>query len=90
MLPYSKFVTLYNELSECCKTVENHLNSILGETADVLADFGVDGYKDLTIYYYDENTDSRRTIAIDECAYSSMLKISSKEELLSFLNERTW
>ena len=92
MIAFSKFVELYKELSKYCSEVEKHLNTVLEydleETAGAIVDFGVDGREEFTIFYLDPNKNSNLESAVDEKDYPTMMKITSKNELLSFLSER--
>lgn len=92
MIAFSKFVELYDELYSSISMVEKHLTELLGYDLEVddgvLIDFGVDGEKEFTIYYFDSNEDFNRRALVGEKDYSTMMQITSKEELLSFLDER--
>lgn len=90
MIPYSKFVRIYQELVNCLEVVEKQLNKVLdyGDEHDVLVDFGVDDEKDFTVVYFDYHEGCNQKAVVGEKDYPKMLEISSKEELLSFLGDR--
>ena len=92
MVPFSKFVEIHKEMVECLKVVEQKLDEVLGCTAafedGVLIDFGLDDEKEFDIVYFDYRKGCNQHAVVDEGSYSKMLEINSKDELLSFLEER--
>lgn len=92
MIPFSKFVEIYQEMVECLKVVEQKLNDVLGCTDvfedGVIVDFGIDDEKEFTIVYFDYHKGCNQSATVDEAIYTKMLEINSKDELLSFLEER--
>lgn len=92
MLPYSKFVQIYQELVNCLEVVEKQLNKVLDYDEelgnDVLVDFGVDDEKEFTVVYFDYREGCNLKSVVDESSYVKMLEINSRDELLSFLGER--
>jgi hypothetical protein len=92
MVPFSKFVEIYQEMVDCLKIVEQKLNVVLeyDEEFDsgVLVDFGIDDEKEFDIVYFDYRKGCNQHTVVDEGSYSKMLEINSKDELLSFLEER--
>lgn len=92
MIPYSKFVQIYQELVNCLEVVEKQLNKVLDYDKelgnDVIVDFGVDDEKDFTIVYFDYHKGCNQKATVGEKDYPKMLEISSKEDLLSFLGDR--
>lgn len=92
MIPFSKFVELHEEMSSCLSEIEQHLKSILGYSAEdtegVLVEFGVYNFKEFTIYYKNKNTGQNLKAKVGEKDYPTMMKITSKDELLSFLEDR--
>lgn len=92
MIAFSRFVELHNKMSSSISEVEKHLNTVLEydleKTAGVIVSFGVDGREELTIYYLGSDNNSNLEATVDKYDYSSMMKISSKEELLNFLDSR--
>lgn len=90
VIPYSKFVQIYQELVNCLEIVEKRLNQVLdyGDEHDVLVDFGVDDEKEFTIVYFDYRKGCNQKAKVGEKDYPKMLEIISKEDLLSFLGDR--
>ena len=92
MIPFSKFVEIHKEMVDCLKVVEQKLNDVLGCTDvfenGVIVDFGLDDEKEFTIVYFDYRKGCNLSAVVDEGSYSKMLEINSKDELLSFLEER--
>lgn len=92
MIAFSKFVELNRELSRFCSEVEKHIDTVLEydleKTAGSIVGFGVDGREEFTIFYLDPTSNSNLESAIDEKDYPTMMKISSKDKLLSFLSDR--
>lgn len=92
MIPFSKFVELHEEMSSCLSEIEQHLKSILGYSAEdtegVLVEFGVYNFKEFTIYYKNKNTGQNLKARVGEKDYPTMMQITSKDELLSFLEDR--
>ena len=92
MVPFSKFVEIYQEMLECLKTVEQRLDEVLDYDeefyAGVIVDFGIDDEKEFDIVYFDYRKGCNQHAIVDEGSYSKMLKINSKDELLVFLEER--
>lgn len=92
MIPFSKFVELHNEMSSSCSAIEQHLNTVLEydlkKTPGAIVSFGVDGREELTIYYLGSDNDSNLEATVDKYDYSSMMQITSKEELFNFLDSR--
>ena len=94
MIPFSKFVELHEEMSSCLSEIEQHLKSILGYSAEdtegVLVEFGVYNFKVFTIYYKNKNTGQNLKAKVGEKDYPTMMQITSKDELLSFLEDRVF
>lgn len=92
MIAFSKFVELHEEMSSCLSEIEQHLKSVLGydpkDNKGVLVDFGVYNLKEFTIYYKETNTGHNLKAIVGEKDYPTMMQITSKDELLSFLKER--
>ena len=92
MIPFSKFVELHEEMSSCLSEIEQHLKSILEYSAEdtegVLVEFGVYNFKEFTIYYKNKNTGQNLKAKVGEKDYPTMMQITSKDELLSFLEDR--
>lgn len=88
MVPFSKFVELHEELISCCGVVEQHLNSILGDDVETFVEFGVDDELQFGILCSDNLLGFKLKSVVGKEDYSTMLKITSKSELLSFLEER--
>lgn len=92
MVDFSKIVELIRELNSCISKVKEFLDEVLGYDLEVddgvIVTFDAEGKDCLTIYYYDDNEDCSRKALVGEQDYSTMMKITSKEELLSFLDER--
>ena len=90
MIPYSKFVHIYQELVNCLEVVEKQLNKVLdyGDEHEVLVDFGVDDEKEFTVVYFDYREGCNLKSVVDESSYVKMLEINLRNELLSFLGER--
>ena len=92
MIAFSKFVELNRELNRSCSEVEKHIDKVLEydleKTAGSIVDFGVDGREEFTIFCLDHINNSNLESAIDEKDYLTMMKITSKDELLSFLSDR--
>lgn len=90
MIAFSKFAELHNKMSSYCSTIEQHINAVLGydleKTAGAIVSYGVDGREELTIYYL--GGDSNLESTVDKYDYVSMMQITSKEELLNFLDSR--
>ena len=91
MIAFSKFVELHEEMSSCLSEIEQHIKSVLGYTPDdnkgVLVEFGVYNFKEFTIVFRDPSSGCNLKARIGEKDYETMMQISSKEELLSFLKE---
>lgn len=92
MIAFSKFVELHEELSSCLSEIEQHLKSTLGydskDNEGVLVEFGVYNFKEFTIYYKNKNTGQNLKAKVGEKDYPTMMQITSKDELLSFLEDR--
>lgn len=92
MIAFSKFVELHEEMSSCLSEIEQHLNQFLGysveDTEGVLVEFGVYNFKEFTIYYKNKNTGQNLKAKVGEKDYPTMMQITSKDELLSFLEDR--
>lgn len=92
MIPFSKFVELHNEMSSAVSNIEQYLNTVLEydleKTTGAIVSFGVDGREELTIYYLGSDNESNLEATIDKYDYSSMMQITSKEELFNFLDSR--
>ena len=92
MVDFSKIVELNRELNSCISKVKELLDEVLGydlEVGDgVILTFDAEGKDCLTIYYYDDNEDCNRKALVGEQDYSTMMKLTSKDELLSFLSDR--
>lgn len=92
MIAFSKFVELHEEMSSCLSKIEQHLKSVLGydpkDNEGVLVDFGVYNSKVFTIIYKDFNSGCNSKALVGEKDYPTMMQITSKDELLSFLKER--
>jgi hypothetical protein len=94
MIAFSKFVELHEEMSSCLSEIEQHLKSTLGydpkDNEGVLVEFGVYNFKEFTIYYKNKNTGQNLKAKVGEKEYPTMMKITSKDELLSFLEARVF
>ena len=94
MIAFSKFVELHEEMSSCLSEIEQHLKSALGydpkDNEGVLVEFGVYNFKEFTIYYKNKNTGQNLKAKVGEKEYPTMMKITSKDELLSFLEARVF
>lgn len=92
MITFSKFVELHEEMSSCLSEIEQHLKSTLGydpkDNEGVLVEFGVYNFKEFTIYYKNKNTGQNLKAKVGEKDYPTMMQITSKDELLSFLEDR--
>lgn len=92
MISFSKFVELHEEMSSCLSQIEQHLKSVLGynpeDNEGVLVEFGVYNFKEFTIYYKNKNTGQNLKAKVGEKDYPTMMQITSKDELLSFLEDR--
>lgn len=92
MIAFSKFVELHEEMSSCLSEIEQHLKSTLGydpkDNEGVLVEFGVYNFKEFTIYYKNKNTGQNLKAKVGEKDYPTMVQITSKDELLSFLEDR--
>ena len=92
MVDFSKIVELHKEMSSCLSEIEQHLNQFLGYSAEdtegVLVEFGVYNFKEFTIYYKNKNTGQNLKAKVGEKDYPTMMQITSKDELLSFLEDR--
>lgn len=92
MIPFSKFVELHNEMSSAVSNIEQYLNTVLEydleKTTGAIVSFGVDGREELTIYYLGSDNESNLEATIAKYDYSSMMQITSKEELFNFLDSR--
>ena len=92
MIAFSKFVELHEEVSSCLSEIEQHLKSTLGydpkDNEGVLVEFGVYNFKEFTIYYKNKNTGQNLKAKVGEKDYPTMMQITSKDELLSFLEDR--
>lgn len=92
MIAFSKFVELHEEMSSCLSKIEQHLKSTLGydpkDNEGVLVEFGVYNFKEFTIYYKNKNTGQNLKAKVGEKDYPTMMQITSKDELLSFLEDR--
>lgn len=94
MIAFSNFVELHEEMSSCLSEIEQHLKSTLGydpkDNEGVLVEFGVYNFKEFTIYYKNKNTGQNLKAKVGEKEYPTMMKITSKDELLSFLEARVF
>lgn len=92
MIPFSKFIELHNEMSSSCSAIEQQLKSVLGysskENEGVLVEFGVYNLKEFTIIFKDPSSGGSLKAKVEEKDYPTMMQLSSKYELLSFLGAR--
>lgn len=92
MVDFSKVVELHKGMSSCLSEIEQHLKSILGYSAEdtegVLVEFGVYSFKEFTIYYKNKNTGQNIKAKVGEKDNPTMMQITSKDGLLSFLEDR--
>lgn len=92
MIAFSKFVELHEEMSSCLSKIEQHLKSILGydpkDNEGVLVEFGVYNFKEFTIIFKDPSSGGNLKAKVGEKDYPTMMQLSSKYELLSFLGSR--
>ena len=92
MIAFSKFVELHEEMSSCLSEIEQHLKSVLGYdpkgNEGVLVDFGVYNSKVFTIIFKDLSSGCNSKALVGEKDYLTMMQITSKDELLSFLKDR--
>lgn len=92
MISFSKFVELHEEMKSCLSEIEQHLKSVLGynpeDNEGVLVEFGVYNFKEFIIYYKNKNTGQNLKAKVGEKDYPTMMQITSKDELLSFLEDR--
>lgn len=92
MIAFSKFVELHEEMSSCLSKIEQHIKSVLGYTPEdrqgVLVDFGVYNSKVFTIIFKDLSSGCNLKALVGEKDYPTMMQITSKDELLSFLKDR--
>ena len=92
MIAFSKFVELHEEMSSCLSEIEQHLKSVLGynsqDNEGVLVEFGVYNFKEFTIIFKDPSSGGNLKAKVGEKDYPTMMQIFSKDELLSFLNDR--
>lgn len=92
MIAFSKFVELHEEMSSCLSEIEQRIKSILGYDSNskegVLVDFGVYNSKVFTIIFKDLSSGCNLKALVGEKDYPTMMQITSKDELLSFLKDR--
>ena len=92
MIPFSKFVELHEEMKSCLSQIEQYLKSVLGynsqDNRGVLVEFGVYNFKEFTIIFKDPSSGGNLKAKVEEKDYPTMMQISSKYELLSFLGSR--
>ena len=92
MIAFSKFVELHEEMSSCLSEIEQHIKSVLGYDSNskegVLVDFGVYNSKVFTIIYKDFSSGCNLKALVGEKDYPTMMQITSKDDLLSFLKDR--
>lgn len=92
MIAFSKFVELHEEMSSCLSEIEQRIESILGYDSNskegVLVDFGVYNSKVFTIIFKDLSSGCNLKALVGEKDYPTMMQITSKDELLSFLKDR--
>ena len=92
MIAFSKFVELHEEMSSCLSELEQHIKSVLGYDSNskegVLVDFGVYNSKVFTIIFKDLSSGCNLKALVGEKDYPTMMQITSKDELLSFLKDR--
>ena len=92
MIAFSKFVELHEEMSSCLSEIEQHIKSVLGYDSNskegVLVDFGVYNSKVFTIIFKDLSSGWNLKALVGEKDYPTMMQITSKDELLSFLKDR--
>jgi hypothetical protein len=92
MIAFSKFVELHEEMSSCLSEIEQHIKSVLGYDSNskegVLVDFGVYNSKVFTIIFKDLSSGCNLKALVGEKDYPTMMQITSKDELLSFLKDR--
>ena len=92
MIAFSKFVELHEEMSSCLSEIEQHIKSVLGYTPEdrqgVLVNFGVYNFKEFTIIFKDPSSGGIVKAIVSEDGYTTMMKITSKDELISFLLDR--
>ena len=92
MIAFSKFVELHEEMSSCLSEIEQHIKSVLGYDSNskegVLVDIGVYNSKVFTIIFKDLSSGCNLKALVGEKDYPTMMQITSKDELLSFLKDR--
>lgn len=92
MIAFGKFVEIHEEMSSCLSEIEQHLKSILKynpeDNKGVFVDFGVWNLKQFTIIFQDPSTGNNFKALVGKEDYSTMMQISSKDELLSFFDSR--
>lgn len=92
MIAFSKFVELHEEMSSCLSEIEQRIKSVLGYDSNskegVLVDFGVYNSKVFTIIFKDLSSGCNLKALVGEKDYPTMMQITSKDELLSFLKDR--
>lgn len=92
MIAFSKFVELNRELNSCISKVKKFLDEVLGYDLEVddgvILTFDAECKDCLTIYYYDDEEEYNRKALVGGQDYPTMMKIASKDELLSFLSDR--
>ena len=83
---------LHEEMSSCLSEIEQHIKSVLGYDSNskegVLVDFGVYNSKVFTIIYKDFSSGCNLKALVGEKDYPTMMQITSKDDLLSFLKDR--
>ena len=85
---------IHNELSSSLGELQQHLEHVLGDVGyeySVSAQIRVDECNSLTVGFYNpiQGMEFEALIA-DEKEFKQMMKLQTKEELLSFLNNRAF
>lgn len=91
MLTYNRMLKLHKELHASYQEIETHLETILADDRLVVVTNRADERDLMTVSYYDPYQDMElESLISNEFEFKHMMKLQTKEELLSFLNDRAF
>lgn len=90
MLTYNKMMKLHNELEGSYRDIQKHLESVLVDDGSVVVQNRTDEGGALVIGYYDSYQDREfQSLIASDFEFKHLMKIQTREKLLSFLSART-
>lgn len=90
MLTYNKMLKLHNELEISYRDIQKYLESVLDNDSSVVVQNRTDEGGALIIGYYDSYQEMEfQSLIASDFEFKRLMKIQTREELLSFLSART-